>query len=343
MPDTAPIPDTEPAPHHGGNFRRFFLRGLAILLPTVITIWLFVWAYGFVQKNFAGPINQGVKLLLVRHSPLPAATDEDYDEDFAKKNGAGGLTTAQMTAWDLADEALAKSLGSETYTTTRRNEQRRNWMRSQPAVEQTVRTDVVNRWWNSITLGRWVVMDLIGLVIAIILIYIVGWLVGSFIGRRLYHRGEELINRVPVIRSIYPSIKQVTDFFVGSKESRPQFSAVVAVEYPRKGLWSVGLVTGETMQNIQLRAGQDCLTVFIPSSPTPFTGYVITVPQADTIDLPITIEEAIKFAVSGGVLIPPGQQITGGSPKLFTTADGAASPEDQAGSDDDPPGQTPTS
>ena len=309
MTDTPQPPVEAPAPHHGGNFRRFFLRGLAILLPTLLTIWLFVWAYGFVQKNFAGPINDGVKWVVVHYSPLPAAADEDYDDAFED------MTQNQKDNWDVADSEMATSLGPEKYTAASRIAYRRQWMRMQPEIKQSVRTEVVARWWNSFTLGSWVVMDLIGLIIAIILIYIIGWLVGSYIGRRLYHKGEELVHRVPVIRNIYPAIKQVTDFFVG-QEKRPQFSAVVAVEYPRKGLWSVGLVTGETMSAIQNKAGSVCLTVFIPSSPTPFTGYVITVPKSDTIDLPITIEEAIKFAVSGGVLIPPSQQI-GRKPGLF--------------------------
>ena len=309
MPDTPAPTESEHKPHSGGNFRHFFLRGLAILLPTVLTIWLLIASYQFVQERIARPINQGVKSLVVYASPLPAASDKDYDE------AVESLTGRQKDDWNVRDDELRRSFGSE-YTATKRIEHRRQWMRIQPEVDRSVRTAVVERWWNSYTLGSWVVMDLIGLVIAIILIYIVGWLVGSFIGRRLYHKGEELIHRVPVIRSIYPSIKQVTDFFVGAK-SGPQFSAVVAVEYPRKGLWSVGLVTGETMANVQEQAGQPCITVFIPSSPTPFTGYVITVPEADTIDLPITIEEAVKFAVSGGVLIPPSQKIGGVSPKLF--------------------------
>jgi uncharacterized membrane protein len=318
MPETPPTPESGPKPHSSGNFRQFFLRGLAILLPTVLTIWLLIAAYQFVQVRIAGPINEGVRALIVTVSPLPAATDDDYDE------AVDSLTGGQKDAWSVKDDELRRSFGGE-YTASKRIEHRRQWMRTQPQIEQSVRTAVVKRWWYSYTVGTWAAMDLIGLVIAIILIYIAGWLVGSFIGRRLYHRGEELIQRVPVIRSIYPSIKQVTDFFVGAKTG-PQFSAVVAVEYPRKGLWSVGLVTGETMLNIQKKAGQPCLTVFIPSSPTPFTGYVITVPKTDTIDLPITIEDAIKFAVSGGVLIPPSQQISTADPKLFNdTGDTQAS------------------
>jgi uncharacterized membrane protein len=329
MPEKPPPTESEPRPHRGGNFRPFFLRGLAILLPTVLTIWLLSVSYQFVQVRIAGPINQGVRAGVVAWSPLPTATDTDYDE------AVETLTGTQKDEWSKVDDDLRRSFG-DGYTASKRIEHRRQWMRIQPEIEQSVRTAVVERWWNSYQVGGWAVMDLIGLVIAIILIYIVGWLVGSFIGRRLYHKGEDLIHRVPVIRSIYPSIKQVTDFFVGAK-SGPQFSAVVAVEYPRKGLWSVGLVTGETMLNIQERAGQACLTVFIPSSPTPFTGYVITVPRSDTIDLPITIEEAIKFAVSGGVLIPPSQQIGGGGPKLFKEAEGgggsvgAEGPEPVAG------------
>jgi uncharacterized membrane protein len=105
-------------------------------------------------------------------------------------------------------------------------------------------------------------------------------------------------------------VKQVTDFiFAGNDDDKLKFNRVVAVEYPRKGLWSVGLVTGDTMQLIQDRAGQSCVTVFVPSSPTPFTGYVITVPKQDTIDLGITIEEALRFAISGGVIVPDSQRI----------------------------------
>jgi len=155
------------------------------------------------------------------------------------------------------------------------------------------------------------VLNLIGLIVAILLIYIVGAILGSFIGRRLYARGEQLISKVPLIKQVYPSVKQVTDFLVSPADEaeKMRFSRVVAVEYTRRGLWSVGLVTGSTMRMIQDRAGKPSLTVFVPSSPTPFTGYVITAPTEDTIDLPMTVEEALRFAVSAGVIVPPSQLI----------------------------------
>jgi uncharacterized membrane protein len=78
----------------------------------------------------------------------------------------------------------------------------------------------------------------------------------------------------------------------------------VTVEYPRKGIWAVGLVTGGTMRSIEHESG-DALTIFIPSSPTPFTGYTITVPRGEVHELPISIDEALRFTISGGVLVPP--------------------------------------
>ena len=172
-------------------------------------------------------------------------------------------------------------------------------------LQRHVRKQKLGRWWREYSYA----LDLIGLVVAVLLIYIVGATLGSIIGRRLYARGEQLISKVPLIKQVYPSVKQVTEFLVGPSDEaeKMRFSRVVAVEYPRKGLWSVGLVTGSTMRMIQERAGTPSLTVFIPSSPTPFTGYVITVPKEDTIDLPVTIEEALRFSVSAGVIVPPSQ------------------------------------
>ena len=258
------------------NFKKFFLRGLAILLPSVLTIWILIAAYNFVQVNIAAPINEGVKELVVRFVPWWPYVEEQDKIDHVK---------------------LVKENEPARYTT---------WQKSDgydALVRRSTKRALLEAEWKKYR----VLLDLIGLFIAAVLIYIVGALLGSFIGRRLYQRGEELLQRVPLIRQVYPSVKQVTDFLVGTDKEKIKFSRVVAVEYPRKGVWSVGLLTGDTMHDIKQRAGGDCHSVFIPSSPTPFTGYVITVPLSDTIDLPITIEQALRFTVSGGVIVPPSQ------------------------------------
>ena len=254
------------------GFRKFFFRGLAILLPSVLTIWILFVAYQFVQTRIAGPINEGIKKV-VPLTPLLSVNEQERVE-----------AKAAFVAADV--EPPADDAG----------------------LDRHVRKQKLDSWWKKYSYA----LDLIGLVVAILLIYIVGATLGSIIGRRLYARGEQLISRVPLIKQVYPSVKQVTEFLVGpaNEAEKMRFSRVVAVEYPRKGLWSVGLVTGSTMRMIQDRAGTPSLTVFVPSSPTPFTGYVITVPKEDTIDLPVTIEEALRFSVSAGVIVPP-SQLTG--------------------------------
>ena len=257
------------------NFRRFFFRGLAILLPTVLTIWILVAAYGFFRDRIAQPINSGLREVVVRYAEWPEVLEEEVEQ------AREGLTKEQLGAWKAAG-----------------GEENRIWLRL------AARRDKLEAWWAQYA----VPLDLIGLVIAVFLTYFVGALLGSFIGHRLYYRGEQLFKRLPLVKQIYPSVKQVTDFLVGSEEQKLHFSKVVAVEYPRKGLWSVGLVTGQTMRLIGQSTGVECLTVFVPSSPTPFTGYVITVPKQDTLDLPVTIEEALRFTVSGGVVLPQNQR-----------------------------------
>lgn len=257
-----------------GNFKRFFVRGLGILLPSVLTIWILLAAYQFVQTRIADPINKGLRELVIRTTTFPTVTEE------------------QMRAHeqDVGQTLVTKWRNSGDFENARRLSTRRA---------------ALQLWWEA----SWTPLDLIGLIVAIILIYLIGGVLGSFIGRRFYQRGEQLLNKLPLFRNVYPSVKQVTDFFVGEQKDRIKFNRVVAVQYPRKGLWSVGLVTGDTMRTIQSEAGQHCLTVFVPSSPTPFTGYVITVPEKDAIDLGITIDEALRFAISGGVIVPAGQLI----------------------------------
>jgi uncharacterized membrane protein len=294
------------------NFRKFFLRGLVILLPTVVTIGLLLWAYNLVQVNIAEPINQGMRWLVLNTTPWPEPAPE-------KAILTDPLTPADREIW-------LKTLGEEDEKKWKAAGYTAQWLRHDS------RETRLNNWWSTYAIG----MNLIGLFVAIILIYVAGAFLGSLIGRRLYHRGEELLARVPLIRQVYPSVKQVTEFlFGGDKAQKIRFSNVVAVQYPRKGLWSVGLVTGDTMRTIQDHAGQDCITVFVPSSPTPFTGYVITVPKTDTIDLPVSVEQALRFTVSGGVIIPPAETIessaTGRLPETAesdTVAVGSGRPDD---------------
>ncbi len=235
----------------GTDFRRFFFRGLAAVLPTVLTIGIIIYVFSFVHQHIGQHINTGFVYLVTYIWSL-------YDWP-----GVSGKISASA----IFDKHYAEiSVYWSLYL-----------------------------WW-------------VGFVGAIIAVYIFGRFVASFVGRAVWKFFEILLHRLPVVRQIYPNIKQVTDFLLS--ESKLDFSRVVAVEYPRKGVWSMGLVTGSAMRVLQQAAGEELLTIFIPSSPTPVTGYTITVRRSEVVDLPISIDEAIRFTVSGGVLVPSGQQLT---------------------------------
>ncbi|MBT7657773.1 MAG: DUF502 domain-containing protein [Phycisphaerae bacterium] len=256
---------------------RPFLRGLAVLLPSVLTLWLLVKAYQFIDSAIAEPINTGIRSAFIqipKHFPQIAnalAIGPDHDA-LAEAANAQNITENSPAWIELSGEVFAES---------------------------------VNTWWTE---HAW--MNLLGLVVAAIIVYISGRLVGGFIGRTIYKRLEKLMVTVPVVSKVYPYIKQLVDFLITDSD-KPKFSRVVAVEYPRKGVWSVGFMTGESLRTIKAKL-PDSVTIFIPSSPTPFTGYTITVAKSDTINLPITVEEAIRFAVSGGVLVPDHQALENG-------------------------------
>lgn len=258
-----------------GDFRTFFLRGLVVLLPSVLTLWIVVQAYFFVERRVAEPINAGVRYAVVLVAPM--VMDEE-----------------RLPEWFKVSEDRIAQLRQQ-----RQEEGLREVSDAQLRNEQ--RAANLREYWNTYWYLRF-----IGLVVAIVLIYLAGRLLGGFIGRRIYERFERLMTSVPVFKQVYPHVKQIVDFIFGQQE-KLRFNRVVLVEYPRKGIWTVGLLTGASMRDIAQRAGGDSVTIFIPSSPTPFTGYTITVPKQEAIDLPITIEEALRFVVSGGVIVPQSQ------------------------------------
>lgn len=141
-----------------------------------------------------------------------------------------------------------------------------------------------------------------GYIAALLLILAAGFALLTLVGRQLYRQLDRLLARLPIMRMIYPHVKQLTDFLF-SRNKMTAFRSAVLVEYPRKGLWSLGFVTGPALPVVQGMTTEDIVSVFMPSSPTPFTGYVVAVPRKELIELQITVEAAIRYVVSGGVLV----------------------------------------
>ena len=154
------------------------------------------------------------------------------------------------------------------------------------------------------TLPFWerMVADLLALAFLVTITLGAGLLVHSVFGQHILEFLEHAVLRVPLVNRIYPALRQLTDFMVSNK--RPaEFQRVVAIPYPHPGIYAVGFVTGEGLAEV---AGGRLLTVFVPSSPMPFTGWICLVPAEQATPLRMTVEEAIRFCVSVGVSRPGG-------------------------------------
>jgi uncharacterized membrane protein len=259
---------------------QFFLRGVGVVLPSVLMLWIFVAAYRFVDSNIAEPINSGLRLVVALSAEsIPL-------EQFLPTEAE--VAAEQTRALQLRLDASAS------------------------AARWTLVREHISAWWNA----RWY-LDLVGLVIAVVAVYALGRLVGGFLGRTLLAAFEAGLLTVPGIRQVYPALKQVVEFLFGGTKKRLDFNRVVMIEYPRAGVWSMGLVTGETAPQLVATVG-DSLTVFVPSSPTPFTGWIISVPKSQVHEVDLTIDEALRYLVSAGVVVPQARPSARETPAITT-------------------------
>ncbi len=142
----------------------------------------------------------------------------------------------------------------------------------------------------------------VGIIVGIIIVFAVGFTAANFFGKRIMRALEGWFLRFPFIRQIYPSAKQIVDSFM-SKDS-PAFKKVVLVQYPSKGIWSIGFLTNESFKEVNEKTGRDLLHVFIATTPSPLTGYLVLIPREDVQYLEMSIEEGVKLIISGGIVKP---------------------------------------
>jgi uncharacterized membrane protein len=146
----------------------------------------------------------------------------------------------------------------------------------------------------------------LGFALIIALILIVGAIAPHFIGERLIKWGDRVMKQVPIVKSIYSSVKQINDVLFMERDSAA-FNRACLIEYPRKGIWSIGFVTSDAAKEIESKAGQNkMINVFIANTPTPATGFLIVVPTSEVQLLDMKIDDAFKYVISGGVLKPKG-------------------------------------
>jgi uncharacterized membrane protein len=139
------------------------------------------------------------------------------------------------------------------------------------------------------------------ILISIILITFIGWLSLSFLGKRVLNIFNNLLKRIPILRTIYSAISQMTESFTSSNKSNKN---VVLVEYPRKGTWAVGFATKDNEGEIKKKTNQNLVNVFVPTTPNPTSGFLLMYPKEDLIYLDMSFEEASRFIVSAGTSNP---------------------------------------
>lgn len=262
-----------------GDFRHFFGRGLAILLPTVLTLWIIYTAFMFLLSRVAEPINSGLRVATVWAVPyVTSESSEPKWYDVTNEDIRARLEAKR--AWPADPEKQASAIAAARVTVTR-----------------SVRHERLRDYWQD----RWY-LQFVGLLLAVLIIYLAGVLLGNFLGRQIYQRVERLIGRVPGFKQVYPHVKQMVDLILGEKAMA--FSTVVLVEYPSKDIWTLGFLTGESMQAMDDAAGGRTVSVFIPTSPTPFTGFTINMKRDLVRVVDIPVDQALRFVLTAGVLAP---------------------------------------
>lgn len=143
----------------------------------------------------------------------------------------------------------------------------------------------------------------LGLVILIVVLTMIGAFTAGFVGRMAVRLSEGMLARMPVIRSLYGAVKQIFETVLATQSTA--FRQVVLVEYPRRGIWALGFVSGVTKGEVQNLTEDEVINVFLPTTPNPTSGFLLFVPRRDLVVLNMTVEDGIKMVVSGGIVTPP--------------------------------------
>lgn len=143
----------------------------------------------------------------------------------------------------------------------------------------------------------------LGILLTLVVLLGTGVLAANYLGRQFVQGWESLLNRIPLVRSIYSSAKQVAETLFS--DTSQSFKRVLLIEYPRKGLWGLAFLTATSLAEVQARSKEELICVFVPTTPNPTSGFLIMVPRNEVIELDMDVEQALKMIISLGVVIPP--------------------------------------
>jgi uncharacterized membrane protein len=142
----------------------------------------------------------------------------------------------------------------------------------------------------------------LGAILTVVVVFGTGFLATNFVGAQFLHWGHQLLNRIPVVNSIYSSVKQISDTLFSS--SGQAFRKALLVQWPHEGAWTIAFLTGTPGGDVVNHVPPDCLSVYVPTTPNPTGGYFVIVKRSDVIELDMTVDQALKYIISMGV-VPP--------------------------------------
>lgn len=156
----------------------------------------------------------------------------------------------------------------------------------------------------------------LGIALSLVLILVTGFLAANFVGKRVVRAGESLLARIPLVRTIYSSVKRLTETVLD--DSGSSFRKVFLVEWPRRDLWTLAFQTGDPVESVHSSTGQELLTIFVPTTPNPTSGFIMFARQDEVIELDMNVEDAVRMVISLGSVTPDTE--ADGGDKLLTGA-----------------------
>jgi uncharacterized membrane protein len=274
-------------------FRGTMLRGLGVLCPPLLTILIVVWAINTTKSYFLEPVTAWAREGLVWCL-------EDVRDDLPAPVPPEKTVTKDLRRYEQLDNGTFIPQSVYEYVSKQAD-----------GAPPTTGEGYYRRYVELKFLRPYYTVPLL-LVVFVSSLYFLGKFMAAGMGHFFAGLFDQMVLHVPGVRAIYSAVKQVSDFVFTEREFK--FTRIVAVEYPRKGVWSMGFVTSEGLAAIHEVANEPLLTVLIPYSPLPITGCTITVRKSECIDLDITFDQACQFIVSCGVVVPPEQarKVVGG-------------------------------
>jgi uncharacterized membrane protein len=276
----------------------FFFRGIVTLLPVILTVVIFGLLIQMVNRYVTGPINAAIYWSLERNSVGWGALEALGVDPLASEYLAPELLPLDLQTLATTSPAGYNDPRFQEALVLYRHDHL-GFLRDPDELAlraERLRDDVKKR-----------VHPLIGVVLSLLIVLWLGWVVGGFVGRRFMQHVDRTMTLIPVVKSVYPYSKQLVEFFFEKK--KVEFDTVVAVPYPSEGFWALAFVTNGSMRTLDRVSGRELVCVFLPTSPMPMTGYTMFVDVERVIPLSISIDEAVRIVMTGGVLFPPQERV----------------------------------